>query len=94
MDGVDRRPHAFGNLLHVDVGRCRRSGVPENTLHIFHRPLLLGQCRNGSANDLEGQLRQVEIASKFMKHSLAIVVGVEEPSNLIGEDEIVRGQKG
>ena len=70
MDGIDRRLHAFGNLLHVDVGRRRGSGVPENTLHIFHRPLLLGQCRNGSANDLEGQLRQVETRASLWRTRL------------------------
>jgi hypothetical protein len=56
MNGVDRSLHAFRNFLHVDIGGGRRSGVPENALHIFHRPLLLSQCRDGSANDLEGQL--------------------------------------
>ena len=64
--------------------------MPQHTLNIFDRALLLSQRRNGSANDLKGELRQVEIASEFMEHPLAKVVGVEEASNFVGEDEVIR----
>ena len=68
--------------------------MAHDTLNILHCSFLLGQCRNGSADDLEGQLRQVEIASKLVEHSLAKVVGVQEASNFVSEDEVVRRQEG
>ena len=93
VDRVDRRLHACGNLLHIDVRRRRSSRVPHDALYILYRALLLSQRRDRSANDLEGELRQVEITSEFVKHPLAIVVGVEKASNLVGEDEVILGKK-
>jgi hypothetical protein len=93
VDRVDRRLHACGNLLHRDVRRRCSSRVPHNTLYILYRALLLSQRRDGSANDLEGELQQVEITSELVKYSLAIVVGVEKSSNLVGEDEVILGKE-
>ena len=70
MDGVDRRLHALGNLLHVDIGGCCRSGVPENTLHILYRALLLSQRCDRSANHLKRQLRQSQVLRQLVEHPL------------------------
>ena len=64
--------------------------MPHDTLHVLYRALLLGQGRDRSANDLEGELRQLKIASEFVKNPLAKVVRVQEPSDFVCEDEVVR----
>jgi hypothetical protein len=61
VDGVERCLHAFGNLLHVDIGGGCRSGVPKHTLHILDGALLLRERGYRSLDDLECQPRQLQI---------------------------------
>ena len=94
MDGVDRCLHAFGNLLHVDIGSGCRSGVPKHTLHILHCALLLSERRNRSPDDLKRQLRQSQVFRQFVQHSLPVVVRVQKSPGLIREDEGFRRRIG
>ena len=85
MDGVDRCLHAFGNLLHVDIGGGCRSGVPKHTLHVLHCALLLSQRSNRSPDNLERQLRQSQVFGQFVKNPLPVVVRVQKSPGLIRE---------
>jgi hypothetical protein len=82
-DGVHSGLHALGDLLHVHISGRSGSGMPHQTLNVLHRTLLLGQHRNRSTDSLKGPLRQFQITSKFMKHSLAEVVRIQKTSHLI-----------
>src|ERR1700741_5057934 len=53
MNRVDGRTHALGNLLHVHIGRCGRTRMPQEPLNIFHCSFLLSERCNRSAHDLE-----------------------------------------
>jgi hypothetical protein len=87
MNGVDRRLHAFRNLLHVDIGTRCRSGVPENTLHVLHCALLLSQRCDRSANHLKRQLRQSQVLCQLVQYPLPVVVRIQKSPGLIREDE-------
>jgi hypothetical protein len=73
MDGVDRCLHAFGNLLHIDIGGGCRSRVPKHTLHILYCALLLCERRNRSPDDPECQLRQLQILRQLVQHPFPVV---------------------
>src|SRR5450432_2141525 len=62
-------------------------------MRIPYRSFLLGHGRNLATNDLESQLRQIEIASKFGERPLAIVVDVEQACDFVGKDEVTLRSK-
>src|SRR6202167_3573231 len=45
IDRVDGCLHALRDFLHIHVGRCGRTGMPEKSLNVLHRSLLLRQRR-------------------------------------------------
>ena len=94
MDGVDRCLHAFGNLLHVDIGGGCRARVPKHTLHVLHCAFLLSERGNRSPDDLKRQLWQPQVFRQFVQHPLPVVVRVQKSSGLIREDEGIRRRVG
>ena len=93
-DRIDRCLHTFRNFLHVNIGRRRSPGMPQQTLHIFHRPLFLCQGSNRSANDLKGELWQFQFVRKSLQYPLAIVARTAKASVLVREDEGLWGAIG
>ncbi len=67
--------------------------MPHDTLSVLNCPLLLCEGCDRSADHLERQLGQVELASDLVKDALAIVVCVEEASIFVLEDENLRRQR-
>src|SRR6202034_252049 len=45
INRVDGSLHALRDFLHIHVGRCGRTGMPEKSLNVLHRSLLLRQRR-------------------------------------------------
>src|SRR5579859_2844535 len=87
IDGIDRRPYALRNLLHIHIRSGCRARVPEHALHVLHRALLLRQRGNCAPYDLEGELWELQLCREFVQHALAIVAGVNKVTVLVREDE-------
>src|ERR1700684_3032524 len=57
VNRVDGSLHALRDFLHIHVGRCGRTGMPEKSLNVLHRSLLLRQRRYRAPDHLEGPCR-------------------------------------
>jgi hypothetical protein len=87
INRVDGCLHALRDFLHIHVGRCARTGMPEKSLNVLHRSLLLRQRSYRAPDHLEGQLRQLEVPRQFVQHPPAVVAGVHESALGIRKNE-------
>jgi hypothetical protein len=61
--------------------------MPEHPLHVLHCALLLRQDCDCPPNHLKRELGQFQVFRQFVQHPFSVVVRIEKPTCLIGEDE-------
>ena len=87
MDRASQIYYGLWDRLLVNVSRCCRPGVPQQALCRLNMSFALAKGGDGAANDLEGQIRQVQCRRKLFEDTPAEIASINETTVLIRKNE-------